>query len=151
MCANSWIEIILINKSSSYKRTLREKNLQLADLQLYIKNIARCLGKLDFISVRIKYHQWNVLIKCSTQNTSWLYINHKNFQQYVGIHSQPTSKSTLFLIMYPYANTWYKSNENITPSPDATTDLSYCLDKILDFLKQSNEDNRNCFEIFKTR
>ena len=45
---------------------LRKKNIQLIELQFYINNIARCLGIVYILSARIKYHQLNIIIKCST-------------------------------------------------------------------------------------
>ena len=41
-------------------------NLQLAELQFYINNIKRYLVKVVVLYARIKYHQFNTLIKCST-------------------------------------------------------------------------------------
>ena len=45
--------------SSGYEQTLREKNLQLTELQLYTNNIARSLGIVDIFSAVRKYHQLN--------------------------------------------------------------------------------------------
>ena len=51
------------------------------ELQLYIKNIAMCIGIVDILSGRRKYHQWKNLIKCYNLFTSQLYTNHNNIQQ----------------------------------------------------------------------
>ena len=37
-------QTILSENSSGYEQMLYEKNMQLTELQLYINNIARCLG-----------------------------------------------------------------------------------------------------------
>ena len=75
-----------LSQSNSYnsivhEKMLRKKNMQLPQLQLYINNIARCLGILDLLSAKRKYHQWNNLIKCYTIFTSHLSTNFKNSQQ----------------------------------------------------------------------
>ena len=43
--------------SSSYEKMLREKNLQLPELQFYINNIAGFLVIVELIFSRRKYHQ----------------------------------------------------------------------------------------------
>ena len=52
--------------SNGDEQTLREKNLQLTELQLYINNITRCPGTVVILFARRKDHQLNTLIKCST-------------------------------------------------------------------------------------
>ena len=47
----------LSDNSSGYEQTLCEKNLQLTELQFYIKNIARCLGIVVLLSARRQDHQ----------------------------------------------------------------------------------------------
>ena len=72
---------------------------------------------------------------------------HKNFQQDLGIISKSTRPPDLLLIMSIYTNEQSRPSKNITPYTDATTDSYSILDKILELIKQSNEDNRNQYEI----
>ena len=54
------------DKSSGYEQTLRKKNLQLTELQLFINNIASFLSILFVLSARRQDFQFNTLIKCFT-------------------------------------------------------------------------------------
>ena len=104
---------------------LREKNLQLTELQFCINNIATCLGIVDLLSARRQDHQWNTLIQCETLFTSQLSTNHNNFQQDSDVQTK-TKQSTIptkniILIMSPSTNKWSCSSENITISTEATT------------------------------
>ena len=51
----------LLENSSGYKQTLREKKLQLTELQFYTNNIARCIGIMDILYTSGKDHQFNTL------------------------------------------------------------------------------------------
>ena len=51
------------------------------ELQIYIKNIAGCLGIVNIISIRRQDHQYNILIRCDYHFTSQLSTNYINFQQ----------------------------------------------------------------------
>ena len=73
-------------KSSVYEQTRVENNMQLTELQIYINNIAGCIGIVGFISEMIQYHQLNTIIKCYTLFTSLVYTNHNNIQQPSDIH-----------------------------------------------------------------
>ena len=49
-----------LGNSSGYEKTLRKKNLQLTELQFYIKNITRCLGILGLLYARRQDHHLNI-------------------------------------------------------------------------------------------
>ena len=49
----------LSENSSGYEKKLRDKNLQITELKLYINNTTRCLGKVDILSARKQDHQFN--------------------------------------------------------------------------------------------
>ena len=84
---------------------LRDKNLQLTELQFYINNITRCLGIVVLLSESRQDHQWYNLIKIATLFTSQLSKNHNNIQQASNLtrisehYTSPTQ--TLFLTMSP--------------------------------------------------
>ena len=54
------------DNSSGYEKKLHEKNLQLTQLQFYIKNIARCIGIVVLLSEKGQDNQFNTFIKCYT-------------------------------------------------------------------------------------
>ena len=133
---------------------LRKKNLQLAELQLYINIIERCLGIVDILSTSRQDHQWNNLTKCSNNFTSLWSKNHKHFKEELNLHLHYTTPSTLFLNMSPCTNTQSRSSENISPYPDVTTGSSYNLETILRMLQQSQEQSDrydNKFDSFNNK
>ena len=93
--------LVLLTQLKWCKKTLREKHLQPMELPLYINNTTMCLGIVNILYSKIQYHQWNTIIKYYTPLISQLSTNLNNFQQYPGLHLQPTSPSTLFLIIPP--------------------------------------------------
>ena len=64
ICKVSWNKPVyylsLSENSSGYEQTIRNNNMQLMELQFYIKNIARCLGIVDLLSVSRQDHQFNI-------------------------------------------------------------------------------------------
>ena len=102
--------------------------MQLKQLQCYIRNIARCIGILDLLSVRRQDNQWNTLILCETICTSQLSINYKNFQQLSDIqtrtekYTSPTK--TILLTMSPSTRKLSGSSGNITISTEAKTNYT---------------------------
>ena len=86
--------------SSGYEQTLCENNMQLTELQLYINNIARCIGILGLLSAARKIQHCYNLIKCPTIFTSRLSTNHNIIQQAADLQAEKyTSPYTLFLVM----------------------------------------------------
>ena len=76
----------LSDNSSGYKQMLREKNLQLTELQFYTKNKTRCQFIVALLYSRIQYYQWYTLIKCATIFTTLLSIIHNSIQQASDTH-----------------------------------------------------------------
>ena len=58
-CNKPFYHLSQSGNSSGYEQTLCEQNLQPMELQLYINNIARCLGIVDILSSRIQDHHFN--------------------------------------------------------------------------------------------
>ena len=81
-----------------------------------------------------------------------LSTNYKKFQQYLSLHLQYTSLSTLFPIVSPSTHTRSISIENISPSSCVTTDSSSRSDilheKIQSISQQFQEENNNQSERF---
>ena len=80
-CTQPVYQLSLSENWCGYEQILREKNMQLMELQFYINKIARCLGIVDILSASRQDNQFKTLIKCSTIFTSRLSTNHKNIQQ----------------------------------------------------------------------
>ena len=59
-----------------------------------MNNIARYLGKVDFISVRIQYNQQNNIIQCENIFTSQISTNYNNIQQVSGLQAKPEQSTS---------------------------------------------------------
>ena len=85
------------------------------ELQLYIKNTARCLVIVDHLSTQIQYHQCNTIIKCGTIFKSKLSKNYNNIQQDSGFQMINRAiykpNKTIFLCMYPPYGYFYNTNQ----------------------------------------
>ena len=83
-------------------------------LQFYIKNITTCLGKVDFLSESIWYHQWYSPVRHYFKNIFFYRLQ----QDSTRLLPYKPNKN-IFIIMYTPKNTWYESSENINPSTEA--------------------------------
>ena len=104
---------------------MRKNNMQLAELQLCIKNISRCIDILDLLFSRRKYSQWNTLIHYEIFYTSQLSKNYINLHQEYDIRAKPDQYTiwtkNVFLGMPCSINTWYGTVEKFTLSYEAPT------------------------------
>ena len=99
--------MILSEKLSGYEQTIREKNLQLTELQLYINNIARCLCIGFILSARKQDYQLNTLIKCYNLFTGELSTDNNNIQQVYDIHQNFrafNNPKQIFITQYVLSN-----------------------------------------------
>ena len=80
---------------------IRDKNLQRMELQFYIKNVARCVGIVDFISKRRQDHQCNTIIQYETffeYNLSTKYIKFKQESDLQNKTEKSTSSTNILCV-----------------------------------------------------
>ena len=98
--------------------------MKLTELQLYINNIARCIGIVDLLSAGRQDHQCYTLTKCVTLLKIQLSTNYNCVHRYSVIILIPYQSTIptkqLVLIISHYTNTRSWSTKNINISIEAT-------------------------------